>query len=349
MSETIEEATEQPEVKPVDPATHAWESLGLHALFPPENRIRIALESYGVATVGEAYRQMLPDDEGHSMAFGLSPADRMMLVDTINTLGKGDPRFVPVPREAAPPKPNWDEYDAETSRLVFQRERVVSSLEAIWTNKHSAASAAKKDFEEARDELRSFIREREVDKSQPTLFGPHPKSASQLDAVATVIPGDLWQQYPLTAERWERFGLTSKDVEKLNSGETKHHGTHPMLLLGDVTRFITPDPSNPSYSRTLKDVKGMGDSAYDRWTEAETRFWAWWQGGGELEFAREKGVAVDETLEGTANQSAGSRDPEPAAGGPGDSGDDQPAQGYADPEDGSKSPDGKRKRKAKAK
>ena len=121
--------------------------------------------------------------------------------------------------------------------------------------------------------------------------------AQRIDAASK--PGnsldDLYLEYPITLDRWQRFGLTAKDVERLISGETKNFGANPITVFGDIQRFVTPNPANPSFTRSLKDFKGFGDAGYDRYQEAETKFWAWWSAGGKEEFAKEKGL-IRETV-----------------------------------------------------
>lgn len=97
---------------------------------------------------------------------------------------------------------------------------------------------------------------------------------------------DLYKQYPI--ERFTRFGLTSKDVEKLHACETKGTATgFPIITIGDLQRFITPNAASPGYVQSLKDIKGIGDAGCDRIEEAQMQFWGWWRSGGEAEFAAE--------------------------------------------------------------
>lgn len=118
----------------------------------------------------------------------------------------------------------------------------------------------------------------------------HIDGEAQATAEATpdpAIPADIWRQYPLS--RWERFGVTAKDLEKLAAGEIKREtGRRPLVTVGDLSDFSTPTASG--YSRGYADVKGIGTAGGDRISEAELRFWAWWNGGGEAEFAAEMGA-----------------------------------------------------------
>jgi hypothetical protein len=101
------------------------------------------------------------------------------------------------------------------------------------------------------------------------------------------IPEELWREYPI--ERWTRFGLTAKDVEKLAAGEVKRESDRrPVRTVGDLSNFSAP--TSGGYSRQYADIKGIGTAGADRLSDAETRFWQWWQCDGQDEFARERGV-----------------------------------------------------------
>jgi hypothetical protein len=61
----------------------------------------------------------------------------------------------------------------------------------------------------------------------------------------------------------------------------------PIRTMGDLQRFSQPNPACPSYTQTVRDIKGIGDAGFDRIGEAELMFWGWWRAGGEAEFAAE--------------------------------------------------------------
>lgn len=197
-------------------------------------------------------------------------------------------------------------YDAETVLTVSAQAQAVARLDEIWQDAHAEAAIAKKEFEKGTTQLRNLIGEREYQRGkpkQPTLFDGTTvmTGSTPPDAAA-----ELWTRYPITFARWEQFGLTEKDVERLNSGETKSHGTHPVVKFGDVMRFVSPDPANPAYARSLKDFKGLGDKGYDRWQDAETAFWKYWNAGGDAAFALETGaVNGAETAAGPAGDDRG--------------------------------------------
>jgi hypothetical protein len=104
------------------------------------------------------------------------------------------------------------------------------------------------------------------------------------------IPEDLFKQFPI--ERWTRFGLTEKDVEKLHAGDIKGGGTCPIVTLGDLQTFIAPNSATPNFTRYYGDIKGIGEAGVTRIQDAELKFWEWWRDGGDKEFAEEKGIRV---------------------------------------------------------
>lgn len=121
------------------------------------------------------------------------------------------------------------------------------------------------------------------------------------------IPDDLWREYPVAA--WVKFGLTEKDVEKLAAGEIKREtGRSPIVTVGDLSDFSKPSVNG--WTRKLADIKGIGPGGADRISDAETRFWGWWNDGGERVFAHEKGLTGgNATAAGTGSDGAGGFDP----------------------------------------
>ncbi len=110
---------------------------------------------------------------------------------------------------------------------------------------------------------------------------------------------DLYKQFPI--KRWTKFGLTKKDVEKLHACETKGTASgFPIITMGDLQRFVTPNSASPGYVQSLKDIKGIGDAGCDRIEEAQTNFWGWWRAGGEAEFAAEQKAGSEVPAEAAA-------------------------------------------------
>lgn len=279
-------ATTEPETTGTDAPT--WTTLPVADLELPKALAEFLAEA-GIATLGVLHDRLFDG----SLDADLGAKQRDQLREAVNLAAEQDRGYTPLEMVAAKEEAErLAEYDIETARIISEEERKVSALESQWEALHTEASIAKKQFESARDDMRNLIRERAYKRGQPperTLFDG---VKDEPEAPAGTVPDDLWRQFPLA--KFSQFGLTDKDIEKLAAGETKSHGTHPLILLGDVTRFITPDASNPAYARSLKDIKGFGDAAVERWTDAETRFWDWWKNkGGETEFAAEKGVLTD--------------------------------------------------------
>lgn len=348
-------ATAEPETTDTKPAT-AWTTLPVADLELPMALAEFLAEA-GIATLGVLHDRLFDG----SLDEELGAKQRDALREAVNLVAEQDPDYTPLEMVAeAEEAARLAEYDIETARIISEEERKVSALEAQWEALHTEASIAKKQFEAARDDMRDMIRERTYKRGQPperTLFDG--VKDDEPETPAGTVPEDLWRQFPLA--RFTQFGLTDKDIEKLAAGETKSHGTHPLIVLGDVTRFITPDASNPAYARTLKDVKGFGDAAMERWTDAETKFWDWWRNkGGEREFAIEKGVLTDAdaTPAGDGGEGAGGGEAGPdaeAADGtdaPGPKPEEPPAKLRTNPKTGELEPvgdEGPKKGKRKAK
>lgn len=245
-------------------------------------------------------------------------------------LGEADTPVI-VEGETAPPPADptdLDAWDAETARLVAEREGKVGALESAWEDLHAEASLAKKAFEAERDKMRAFIRERRDQRGRP-----YPKPEKTLfDGVGEADPSapsedrlyELSQLYPLDFAHWQEFGLTAKDVEKLNEGVTKHHGTIPLRTLGDVARYTKP--SGDGYERRLVDIKGFGPGAFERWEAANLAFWAAWPNGKAVRFAAEIGFDL-----GTPPEKADASVPGAGSGDGGEGGDGEAAAGEGAP------------------
>ncbi len=126
------------------------------------------------------------------------------------------------------------------------------------------------------------------------------------DLAEAAKPTELWRDYPI--ERWARFGLTPKDVEKLAAGESKTEtGRFPIATVGNLADYSTPTATG--WQRRLGDIKGLGPAAVDRLSGAEEQFWGWWRSGGEAEFAAERGLGNgNETPAGSGSEGVGELD-----------------------------------------
>lgn len=120
---------------------------------------------------------------------------------------------------------------------------------------------------------------------------------------------ELWREFPL--DRFEKFGLTTGDIGKLAAGEVKQGTGFPLITVGDMQRFTSPFAHNPSYSRNLTDIRGIGAAAVERIQTANENFWGWWNGDGAEDFAKEKGIKLDPKPEPEADALRGGTNAEP--------------------------------------
>lgn len=299
--------------------------------------VRTALD---VTTLGDLDRELRGDPTGPPLR--LSETHRTLVEDYLDAAAAGDPAYRPFTAAAEPdaiiegePADPMSaealaEYDQETARLVAEAEAEVSELEAVWEDKHAEAALAKKEFENRRDKMRAEIRERTANRGKRDLFtgvgggiavGEHPADPS---APSEDRLYELSQLYPLDFAHWQEFGLTAKDVEKLNEGVTKHHGTIPLRTLGDVARYTKP--SGDGYERRLVDIKGFGPGAFERWEAANLAFWAAWPNGKAVRFAAEIGFDL-----GTPPEKADASVPGAGSGDGGEGGDGEAAAGEGAP------------------
>jgi hypothetical protein len=104
---------------------------------------------------------------------------------------------------------------------------------------------------------------------------------------------ELWREFPIAG--WKEYGLSDTDVKKLAEGHVKRdNSTFPIRTVGDLNRFVTPNPEMPDFVRGYGDIKGIGQAGVDRISEAETKFWASWQNGLKERFAEERGLVTKE-------------------------------------------------------
>jgi hypothetical protein len=200
------------------------------------------------------------------------------------------------------------EYDQETWRLISDLEGDLVAAEESEAAAKASYTSKKHAAEELRIELRGLVRDRKASRGKPpekNLFSEVEKNK----AAAGAVPEDLWRQFPI--DRLVQFGLEDGDVKKLQAGDVKGGSAHPIATVGDLSDFITPDKNNPSFTRNLVDLKGVGAKAAERISDADVAFWKFWRDGGDVAFAREKGVlpAAEETTAEAPAEAA----PEPTA------------------------------------
>lgn len=145
-----------------------------------------------------------------------------------------------------------------------------------------------------------------------------PLNESQVEAVGREIeaatkgernppaaePADeLWRQFPVAG--LTEFGLSESDVKKLHTCTVKRTGeAFPIRTMGDLNRFVQPNPAMPEFTRGYQDVKGLGPAGVDRVSEAETKFWSAWNAGLKEKFAQEQGHGVQEPAADTGKAEA---------------------------------------------
>lgn len=334
---TADAVSEQPQKIP------GWRGLSIDDLeYEDDNApIHAAIVNANFTTLGDVEAH-LRKYEGKPV-LGLTPNETNRLVDDINLVAEDDDGFeeiayvkedakadvdaedgdevedtevddeddeAPVdPTPAVDSQPVYDpttpkgliQYDRQTVELVSAKSSYADACERDYNSAHKVAQAKKKTSEAADAALRSLIRDRAENRTKK----PQPKQKSLLDLKPEAEPeSDLWKQYPITAERWERFGLTARDCELMNGGEVKGNSpAFPITTFGDVACFCQPNPNNPSYNRSLADLKGFGEAAVDRFAAAQEKFFAWWEEKGEAEFRIEmKLPEVAEKLEEKLNE-----------------------------------------------
>ena len=208
-------------------------------------------------------------------------------------------------------------YDFETQRMTREVVETVQEAENEYLSLKEQASDAKKTLEAKEIELLKLIEDRGENRGKPpkpNLFQKADNAATDKamkDANAAAIDGDawppedLWQQFPLA--RMTEFGLTASDVEKLAAGTMKKgiEGIGPIDTMGAMSRYTKPSANG--WARKLTDIQGVGQATLDRWSEAETKFWAAWKDGLGEKFATEQGLTKPEPKEqkdADANQPA---------------------------------------------
>lgn len=238
--------------------------------------------------------------------------------------GKGRPaKAQPKPKQKGKAKPKAEprydtpeamaKFDRETfEQLLARKQQLDADRNAYLTAKERAADL-KKMYEAARIEYEDAIDERKKWRGQKPpgvqlTFAdvkPEPGEATG-PAEPTILtpkdvtdapgwyPEDLWKKYPLT--RFVELGLTQRDVEILHEGELKGGGgeRHPLVHYGDIGVFTKAKGSG--FAHKMTDIKGFGDAAFNRFEDAQNKFWAAWPGELGERFAKEMGYFPDKPL-----------------------------------------------------
>lgn len=219
-------------------------------------------------------------------------------------------------------------WDNETLAEAVRQTKELDALRLRFEDARQKAGGLKKQLEAAQSEHFGWLRERQETRGKPPLdlFADVPAAAelatmgefaspppvAKAEAKPGAVPDDLWQLFPLARfapieGKSEGFGLTEKDIEILATGEIKKTGERfPLTTMGDVTRFTAPIPGTNGYTRKLTDIKGVGTGEkglFERFQNAQTKFFEWWGGGGAEAFAAEVKPAKPKAAKPTRGES----------------------------------------------
>jgi hypothetical protein len=195
-------------------------------------------------------------------------------------------------------------HDYETQKLTRELREEIDTFESTWLSLKKKTGDAKKALEAKATELFNLVESRGAERGKapkPNLF--QKAEQATLDAAMKAdnakvaeskdwFPADLWEKFPIA--RFVDFGLTKSDVEKLEAGDMKQgmSGIGPISTMGAMSNFTRPAANG--WARKLTDLKGVGQSTLDRYSEAETKFWAAWNAGLGEKFAIEQGLVKPE-------------------------------------------------------
>jgi hypothetical protein len=179
-------------------------------------------------------------------------------------------------------------------------------------------AAMKEDLKDENKELEALqlglaklIRQSKADQ-QPNLFNQPPeagdceeqegptKDQEPASKLTEAENSELWRQFPL--ERFTQFGLAKSVIAKLAEASP------PILTQGDLADYSKPGPTG--WTKPLVDIPGIGKGKAEKIEDAGIKFWAWWGAGGQVEFAKEKGLTNgNDSPAGTGNENPPTIDP----------------------------------------
>ncbi len=172
-------------------------------------------------------------------------------------------------------------YDAESLLQINALADEVEEARVEMTGLRAKHDDAKKIHTGKAAELTELILSRKTKRHERPVRQLTIDDVQQQPEPATIADGKpvehedkSWRTVPIQA--LVKYGLKDKDVEKLLAGELKGGGSKPITDLGELVDFATPYPGNPSFARTIADLKGLGQAAVDRLAEANDKFWAAW-------------------------------------------------------------------------
>jgi hypothetical protein len=186
-----------------------------------------------------------------------------------------------------------DAYDRETVDLIDQAERLAREAEREWEEKHTDASAAKKKFEKAVEDMRQLVRDRRDmrGKPKPVKLYPDPdqgegagESDDEFDdadqhcddsapypAVPAAAEDGSWESVPLAS-----LNLAKGVLKRLAEPEHKTGGKlSSITTLGELAKFIGDGfPERVGWYEGLFELKGIGEGKAESVRDAVAAFFA---------------------------------------------------------------------------
>jgi hypothetical protein len=184
-------------------------------------------------------------------------------------------------------------YDDETLDLIDQAERLARETEREWDEKHTEASAAKKKFEKAVEDMRQLVRDRRDGRGKPKSAKLYPDpdhvepddegedgdlyddadqhcdDSAAFPAVPAAAEGDGWKSVPLAS-----LNIAKGVLKRLAEPVHKQTGKRtPITTLGELAAF-NGFPDGPGWEVELLKLEGIGKGKADQVREAVGAFFA---------------------------------------------------------------------------
>jgi hypothetical protein len=174
------------------------------------------------------------------------------------------------------------QYDAETLNLATDLAEELELAKAEMMRLKGLHDGQKKIYVGLSEELGQLMLFRKANRHARSIGRQMTISEVVEQTDASTAPADdeaadddgLWKTVPIAC--LVKYGLTEKDVKLMVAGELKAGGSQPVTTLGELQLFGQPYPGNPSYTRTIQDLKGCGEMAVTRLADANLKFWSAW-------------------------------------------------------------------------
>lgn len=223
------------------------------------------------------------------------------------------------------PDPNqyWTDHQLVTATRTRELQRECDKLKEEMDSQKDIYKGKKSEWEASRAAKDMFIRQRAVEfqskrmaVQQPTLTRDveHTEDAKKArdEIVKQVadsmkmptdapkagtkdspydrhgVHGDAYMLYPIAKLKY--LGLADKTIEAMRDPQLKRGSDQiaPIVTMGDLAAFVSPNPANPSFSRQLTDLKGIGPEAATKFGDVQEKLLAEWDRGTiSIAFAKE--------------------------------------------------------------